>query len=166
VGYDAKIHRKGGSPRTLYHLAVFGAFLFHFVRRIFEVSFVNSYSRPTPLHALVFIAFLYGGIAACCAFFQVRTFGQPVSVRLTNRGVWWPLVCSLIRPWPWPWPCPSASYRCCGYCKAALAAARQAEDSVMKGEKLGPLHGIPFSVKVSWQRPVKLQRLFKRSRQG
>jgi aspartyl-tRNA(Asn)/glutamyl-tRNA(Gln) amidotransferase subunit A len=31
--------------------------------------------------------------------------------------------------------------------EAALAAARQAEDSVMKGEKLGPLHGIPFSVK-------------------
>ena len=52
---------EGGSPRTLYHLAVFGAFLFHFVRRIFEVSFVNSYSRPTPLRALVLIAFLYGG---------------------------------------------------------------------------------------------------------
>ena len=31
--------------------------------------------------------------------------------------------------------------------EAALAAARQAEDSVMKGEKLGPLHGVPFSVK-------------------
>ena len=38
---------EGGSPRTLYHLVVFGAFLFHFLRRIFEVSFVNSYSRPT-----------------------------------------------------------------------------------------------------------------------
>src|ERR1700730_5083051 len=31
--------------------------------------------------------------------------------------------------------------------EAALAAAKQAEDSVMKGEKLGPLHGVPFSVK-------------------
>jgi hypothetical protein len=31
------------------------------VRRIFEVSVVNSYSRPTPLRALMLIAFLYGG---------------------------------------------------------------------------------------------------------
>ncbi len=31
--------------------------------------------------------------------------------------------------------------------EAALAAAKAAEDSVMKGEQLGPLHGIPFSVK-------------------
>jgi hypothetical protein len=51
---------EGGSPRTLYHLAVFGAFLFHFLRRLFEVSLVNSYSRPTPLCALVIIASLYG----------------------------------------------------------------------------------------------------------
>ena len=53
---------EGGSPRTLYHLAVFGSFQVHFVRRIFEVSFVNSYSRPTPLRAVVIIAFLYGGV--------------------------------------------------------------------------------------------------------
>ncbi len=63
---------EGGSPRTLYHLAVSGALLFHFVRRIFEVSFVNGYSRPTPLRALVLIAFLYGGVAGSCAFFQVQ----------------------------------------------------------------------------------------------
>ena len=31
--------------------------------------------------------------------------------------------------------------------EAALAAARSAEDAVMKGQPLGPLHGIPFSVK-------------------
>ena len=78
---------EGGSPRTLYHLAVFGAFLFHFVRRIFEVSFVNSYSRPTPLRALVIIASLYGGIAASCAFFQVRTFSQPTSQPIFILGV-------------------------------------------------------------------------------
>jgi 3-oxo-5-alpha-steroid 4-dehydrogenase len=78
---------EGGSPRTPYHLAVFGAFLFHFVRRIFEVSFVNSYSRPTPLRALVLIAFLYGGVAASCAFFQVRTFGQPTSQPIFILGV-------------------------------------------------------------------------------
>jgi hypothetical protein len=78
---------EGGSPRTLYHLAVFGAFLFHFLRRIFEVSFVNSYSRPTPLRALVIIAFLYGGVAASCAFFQVRTFGQPTSQPIFILGV-------------------------------------------------------------------------------
>jgi hypothetical protein len=76
-----------GSPRTLYHLAVFGALLCHFVRRIFEVSFVNSYSRPTPLRALVIIAFLYGGAAASCAFFQVRTFGQPTSPLIFILGI-------------------------------------------------------------------------------
>jgi hypothetical protein len=69
---------EGGAPQTLYHLVVFGAFLFHFLRRICEVSFVNSYSRPTPLRALVIIAFLYGGVAASCAFFQGRTFGEPL----------------------------------------------------------------------------------------
>ena len=78
---------EGGSPRTLYHLVVFGAFLFHFLRRIFEVSFVNSYSRPTPLRALVIIASLYGGVAASCAFFQVRTFGQPTSQPIFILGV-------------------------------------------------------------------------------
>lgn len=70
---------EGGSPRTPYHLAVFGAFLFHFVRRLFEICFVNSYSRPTPLRALAVIALLYGGVAASCAFFQVRTVGLSTS---------------------------------------------------------------------------------------
>jgi hypothetical protein len=78
---------EGGSPGTLYHLVVFGAFLFHFLRRIFEVSFVNSYSRPTPLRALMIIAFLYGGVAASCAFFQVRTFRQPTSQPIFILGI-------------------------------------------------------------------------------
>ncbi|MCF1464583.1 amidase [Agrobacterium vitis] len=33
--------------------------------------------------------------------------------------------------------------------KGALEAARKAEAAVMKGEKLGPLHGVPFTVKDS-----------------
>jgi hypothetical protein len=78
---------EGGSPRTLYHLVVFGAFLFHFLRRIFEVSFVNSYSRPTPSRALMIVAFLYGGVAASCAFFQVRTFRQPTSQPIFMLGI-------------------------------------------------------------------------------
>jgi hypothetical protein len=78
---------EGGSPRTLYHLAVFGSFQVHFVRRIFEVSFVDSYSRPTPLRAVVIIAFLYGGVGASCASFQVRTFGQPTSQPIFILGV-------------------------------------------------------------------------------
>ena len=43
--------------------------------------FVNSYSRPTPLRALVIIASLYGG-AASCAFFQVRTLANHFSTDL------------------------------------------------------------------------------------
>jgi len=31
--------------------------------------------------------------------------------------------------------------------EAALAAARAAEDAVMRGQPLGPLHGLPFSAK-------------------
>jgi hypothetical protein len=60
---------------------------FNFLRRIFEVSFVNSYSRPTPLRALVIIAFLYGGVAASCAFFQVRTFRQPTFQPIFILGI-------------------------------------------------------------------------------
>ena len=77
---------EGGSPGTLYHLVVFGAFLFHFLRRIFEVSFVNSYSRPTPLRALMIIAFLYGGVAASCAFFQSVLFASPLLNRSSSSG--------------------------------------------------------------------------------
>ena len=70
---------EGGAPQSPYHLVVLGAFLFHFIRRILEILFVNSYSRPTPLRALVPIALLYGGAAASSAFFQVNTAGQPTS---------------------------------------------------------------------------------------
>jgi hypothetical protein len=78
---------EGGSPRTPYHLAVLGAFLFHFGRRVFEICFVNSYSRPTPLRGLAIIALLYGGVAASCAFFQVRTVGQPTCTPVFILGV-------------------------------------------------------------------------------
>src|SRR6516165_1513193 len=70
---------EGGAPQSPYHLVVLGTFLFHFIRRILEILFVNSYSRPTPLRALVPIALLYGGAAASSAFFQVNTAGQPTS---------------------------------------------------------------------------------------
>ena len=70
---------EGGAPQSRYHLIVLAAFLLHFIRRILEVLFVNSYSRPTPLRALVPIALLYGGVAASSAFFQVHTSGQPTS---------------------------------------------------------------------------------------
>jgi hypothetical protein len=61
---------EGGAPQSTYHLVVLGASLFHFIRRILEILFVNSFSRPTPLRALVPIALLYGGAAASSAFFQ------------------------------------------------------------------------------------------------
>src|SRR5215471_17435563 len=70
---------EGGAPQSPYHLVVLAAFLLHFIRRILEILFVNSYSRPTPLRALVPIALLYGGAAASSAFFQVHTSGQPTS---------------------------------------------------------------------------------------
>lgn len=70
---------EGGAPQSPYHLVVLGTFLFHFIRRILEILFVNSYSRPTPLRALVPIALLYGGAAASSAFFQVHAAGQPIS---------------------------------------------------------------------------------------
>ena len=70
---------EGGAPQSPYHLVVLGTFLLHFIRRILEILFVNSYSRPTPLRALVPIALVYGGAAASSAFFQVHTSGQPTS---------------------------------------------------------------------------------------
>jgi hypothetical protein len=70
---------EGGAPQSPYHLVVLGTFLLHFIRRILEILFVSSYSRPTSLRALVPIALLYGGAAASSAFFQVHTSGQPTS---------------------------------------------------------------------------------------
>jgi 3-oxo-5-alpha-steroid 4-dehydrogenase len=78
---------ESGAPQTLYHVLVLAAFLFHFVRRILEVLFVNSYSRPIPLCTIVAIALLYGGAATSCAFFQVRTLGQPPSNPVFILGV-------------------------------------------------------------------------------
>ena len=43
---------EGGSPRTLYHLAVFGAFLFHHVRRILEI-FLSTVTRARRRRASV-----------------------------------------------------------------------------------------------------------------
>jgi 3-oxo-5-alpha-steroid 4-dehydrogenase len=78
---------EGGAPQTPYHLVVLATFLFHFVRRILEILFVNSYSRPTPLCALVIIGLLYAGAATSCAFFQVRILGQPISNPVFMLGV-------------------------------------------------------------------------------
>jgi 3-oxo-5-alpha-steroid 4-dehydrogenase len=78
---------EGGAPQTSYHLVLLAAFLFHFVRRILEILFVNSYSRPTPLCALVTIALLYGGAATSCAFFQVHILRQPTSNLIFMLGV-------------------------------------------------------------------------------
>ncbi len=76
-----------GTLETRYHLIVFAAFLLHFTRRIFEICFVNSYSRPTPLSALLPIAVLYGGTAAVCGFFQVRTAAQPSTSLMALGGL-------------------------------------------------------------------------------
>src|SRR5499427_10391608 len=78
---------EGGAPQSPYHLIVLAAFLFHFIRRILEILFVNSYSRPTPLRALVPIALLYGGVASSSAFFQVHTSGQPTSSPTFMLGI-------------------------------------------------------------------------------
>ena len=78
---------EGGAPQTPYHLIVLAAFLFHFVRRILEILFFNSYSRPTLLCALVTIALLHGGAATSCAFFQVHTLEQPTSNLIFMLGV-------------------------------------------------------------------------------
>jgi aspartyl-tRNA(Asn)/glutamyl-tRNA(Gln) amidotransferase subunit A len=42
---------------------------------------------------------------------------------------------------------PTLNAFCTVTAEAALAAARRAEQALMKGESLGPLHGIPFSIK-------------------
>ena len=42
---------------------------------------------------------------------------------------------------------PAVNAFCTLTADAALAAAREAEEAVMKGRPLGPLHGIPFSIK-------------------
>ena len=75
-----------GGANTV-HLVVLAAFLFHFVRRILEILFFNSYSRPTLLCALVTIALLHGGAATSCAFFQVHTLEQPTSNLIFMLGV-------------------------------------------------------------------------------
>ena len=77
---------EGGAPQTSYHLVLLAAFLFHFVRRILEILFVNSYSRPTPLCTLVIIALLYSGAAISCAFFQVHTLGESTSNPIFTLG--------------------------------------------------------------------------------
>jgi hypothetical protein len=76
-----------GTLETPYHLIVFAAFLFHFARRIFEIFYVNSYARPTPLIALLSIAMLYSGAAAVCGFFQVRTVAQPSTLLMVLGGL-------------------------------------------------------------------------------
>jgi hypothetical protein len=76
-----------GALEAPYHLIVFAAFVFHFTRRIFEICVVNSYSRPTPLSALLGIAALYSGAAMVCGFFQVRTVAQPSKLLMVLGGL-------------------------------------------------------------------------------
>ena len=76
-----------GTLDTPYRSIVYGAFLLHFTRRILEICFVNTYSRPTALRALVAIAVLYSGAAASCAFFQVRTLEPPSKLLLVIGGI-------------------------------------------------------------------------------
>ena len=76
-----------GALEAPYHLIVFAAFLFHFIRRICEVGLVNSYSRPTPLSALLSIAIFYSGAALVCGFFQVRTVAQPSKLLMVFGGL-------------------------------------------------------------------------------
>lgn len=76
-----------GALEAPYHLIVFAAFLFHFTRRIFEICFVNSYSRPTQLSTLLGIAILYSGAAAVCGFFQVHTVAQPSKLLMVLGGL-------------------------------------------------------------------------------
>jgi len=76
-----------GALEVPYHLIVFAAFLFHFTRRIFEICVVNSYSRPTPLSALLSIAVLYSAAAVVCGFFQVRTVAQPSELLIVLGGL-------------------------------------------------------------------------------
>ena len=76
-----------GTLEAPYYLIVFAAFLFHFIRRICEVCVVNSYSRPTPLSALLSIAIFYSGAAVICGFFQVRTLAQPSKLLMVLGGL-------------------------------------------------------------------------------
>jgi hypothetical protein len=76
-----------GALEAPYHLIVFAAFLFHFIRRICEVCVVNSYSRPTPLSALLSIAIFYSGAAVVCGFFQVRTLAPPSKLLMILGGL-------------------------------------------------------------------------------
>jgi len=76
-----------GTLEAPYYLIVFAAFLFHFIRRICEVCVVNSYSRPTPLSALLSIAIFYSGAAVVCGFFQVRTMAQPSKLLMVLGGL-------------------------------------------------------------------------------
>ena len=80
------IENQGGLEAP-YHLIVFAAFLFHFIRRICEICVVNSYSRPTPLSALLSIAVLYSVVAGVCGFFQVHSAAQPSKLLIVLGGL-------------------------------------------------------------------------------
>jgi hypothetical protein len=78
---------QAGAPKSAYHLAMLGAFVFHFAKRIVESLWVHRYSRETPAGAFVNIAVGYSAMAASLSYFQNRAPGGDELSTMFFRGL-------------------------------------------------------------------------------
>lgn len=55
---------QAGSPDSLYHRILFGAFVFHFTKRCLECLFLHSFSKPMGWPVIVMVGMAYSSIGS------------------------------------------------------------------------------------------------------